>query len=102
MERSEGGARSRQSQALDEFHGLRPGPSHSPVATKVSVERRETAITVEMMPALKRSRADPSFPSEDDERDLVFDMQSKNPPPLLAVHDRYIVVARGAWDCRCR
>jgi hypothetical protein len=93
MERSKGGTGSRQCQAFDERHSLRLGPSRSAVTARLSVERGEAAIAVQVMPALKCSRADPGFSGEGGEGNLVFDMQPKNPPPPLTVHDRYIVAA---------
>lgn len=63
------------------------------------VERGGAAVAVQLVPALKRSCADPAIPGEDGERDLVFDMQPKDPPPLIPIQDRYIVEVRDACAC---
>ncbi len=99
MEGSEGGARFGQSQAFDERHGLGPCASHSLVAPGMRVQRCGAAVAVDLVPALKCSCADPGIPGEDGEGDLVFDMQPKDPPPLLAIQDHYIVAARDACVC---
>ena len=57
------------------------------VAAWMTVQRGGAAVSVQLVPALQRSCADPGIAGEDGERDLVFDMKPKDPPPLLAIQD---------------
>lgn len=54
--------------------------------------RRWPASAVELVPALQGPCSDPGLPGEDRERDLVFDMQPKNTPPLGRVHKKMLEV----------
>lgn len=95
-------ARFRQGESLDERHGFRCGVAPAGIDSGTRIQRRDSPILKQPVPALKRTQADLRFPGQLREGDLIFDVQSKDPPPLRAIHERsYIAVlsraARACW-----
>src|SRR6218665_4107104 len=73
-------------QSFNERDRLRWGSAHALVGAVMRVEGCDAAHPVEMFPALQRSGGEPGLSGPDHERDMVFDMQPKNTPPLVRVH----------------
>lgn len=80
-------ARAGQRQPFDERHGVPGCAADTSIGARVSIEGRDAAVSVGLVPALQRSNADPRFPGDDSERNLVLDMKSKSMPPMHTVHD---------------
>ena len=87
-------------QPFDERHRLNRGSAHTPIDARLRDESGDATYPVELVPALQGSNGDPGLPGEDRERDLVFDMQPKNTPPLGRIHESYtFVLSRAARAC---
>src|SRR6218665_3094559 len=63
------------------------GGSNALVCAEMRVKGSDAACPVESLPALQGPCRDPSFTGENGERDLDFDMQPKNIPPLGRIHE---------------
>ena len=50
----------------------------------MGIERSDAVVSIKLIPALQRAQANPGFSGESGEGYLVFDVKSKNPPPLSA------------------
>lgn len=92
----------RQGESFDERHGFRCGAASACVDAGTQVQRRDPAVLEGPMPALKGAEADLGFPGQLGKGDLVFDVQSKDLPPLRAVHERSYIealsrAARACW-----
>ena len=71
-----------ESQPFDERDRLGRGSADTFVRAVMRLKSRDAAYPVELVPSLQGPGGDPGLPGEDRERDLVFDMQPKNTPPL--------------------
>ncbi len=89
-----------QRQALDERDRRCSCPTPPCVDSRLRVEGGDATGAVELVPALQGPGADPGGAGKGRERDLVFDMQPKNAPPLEPVHTLTYIAAlsRAAFD----
>ena len=81
------GSRFRQGEPFDERHGFRCGAASASIDPGAQVQGRNATVLEGPVRALKGAEADLGFPGQVGKGDLVFDVQSKDLPPLRAVHE---------------
>ena len=86
MQRRECRPRPGQREALDERNQLTRRATSPRVGSRMGIERSDAVVSIKLIPALQRAQANPGFSGESGEGYLVFDVKSKNPPPLSAAH----------------
>lgn len=90
MQRRDRRTRPGQGEPLDGGDGRRIRAPAALVRPRSVIEPGEPVPLIELMPALQRPRADAALAGEGREGDLIFDVKSKDPPPLEAAISRYI------------